>query len=106
MTGEMGWNDLKDYPEIMALAKKIQSSAKVAAEVRPFDVYQGPYIAIDFDSAPLRGTGKNKLGSWQAQVWYCSVPGHYVFDYRHNTTPHLTPAAVIKMVKELKERRK
>ena len=99
MTGEMGWNDLKDYPEILALAKKIKSGAKVAAEVRPFDVYQGPYIAVDMRSLPTR---KTRFGSWQIDVWYADVPGKFVMDYQHKFSKAMTASEIVKKVKEIK----
>jgi len=47
MTGEMSWADLKDYPDMLELVRRIRKEAGVAAQVRPFDKYQGPFIAVN-----------------------------------------------------------
>jgi hypothetical protein len=106
MTGEMGWSDLKDYPDILALAKRIQTGAKVAAEVRPFDVYQGPYIAVDLDCAPLRGTRPNRIGSWNLSVWYGELRGTWVIDYRHRREVVSSGTEAIRVIKTYKTKRK
>jgi|WetSurMetagenome_2_1015567.scaffolds.fasta_scaffold186671_2 hypothetical protein len=108
MTGEMGWDDLKNYPDIHRIARKIQSEAKVAAEVRPFDVYQGPYIAVNLDDLPLKGTGRNRLGLWQLKVWYGDsfMKGTWVIEYRGHFMEKITPANVVRIIKELKKTRK
>jgi hypothetical protein len=111
MAGEMSWEDIKDYPDMIALAKKIQSAVKIAAEVRPFDQYQGPFIAVNFDHAPLRksrGYSKNnRLTSWNAKVWYdmASISNDFVLEYRHHFSTG-TAKAVVKMIKKIKAERK
>ncbi len=46
MTGEMGWDDLKEYPDMMALTKTLKRN-DFDAQMLPFDVYQGPYIFVN-----------------------------------------------------------
>ena len=101
MTGEMGWNDLKEYPDIIALAKKIQLGAKVAAQVRPFDTYQGPFVAVDLDSSPVRNAQKTHFGSWNVEVWYTNIEGKFSVKYGGHTKP-LTPTEVVTKIKEIK----
>ena len=64
MTGEMSQDDLKDYPHMQALTKVIRKSG-YAAQLRPFDQYQGPYIAVSFTENP----GDKTVGSWNAEIW-------------------------------------
>lgn len=66
MTGEMSWADLKDYPDMLEMVRRIRKEAKVAAQLRPFDVYQGPYIAVNLTGSP----NTRKLASWNLEVWY------------------------------------
>ncbi len=104
MTGEMGWNEIKDYPEILALAKKIQSGAKVAAQVRPFDVYQGPFIAVDLDRSPVRNAQKARFGSWNIEVWYGDCVGVYAVRYK-GKFKHGGSADVVTFIKKIKAER-
>lgn len=108
MTGEMGWNDLKEYPDMLALAKKIQSGAKVAAQVRPFDVYQGPFIAVDLDRTPVRDAQKTRFGSWNLEVWYAEGyhPNFFVVEYKGKFERPSHPSGVVNTVKIIKSRRK
>jgi hypothetical protein len=100
MTGEMCWKDLESYPDMLALAKKIQSGAKVAAEVRPFDVYQGPFVAVNLNSGPLRGKGTNKIGSWQISIWYDDEwPGRFTLKYRNKHSKHNTSGNIVNIIK-------
>lgn len=105
MTGEMGWSDLKEYPDMLELAKSIQHSARVAAEVRPFDVYQGPRIAVDLDRAPVQGSSNNKLGSWNVEVWYGRLQRRYVIQYRGKHSAELTASNVVKEIRKMREER-
>lgn len=101
MTGEMGWDDIKDYPLLLALAKKIQRNAKVAAEVRPFDVYQGPFIAVNLYTPPLKGNARDRLGSWHVSIWYGTQAGTYIINYRNIITV-ATEKEVIRSIKQFK----
>ncbi len=105
MTGEMSWADLKHYPDLLSLASSIQKQAKVAAEVRPFDVYQGPFVAVNFDMPPLKGIGikKNQLGSWHAKIWYGSREGLFSLEYRNVPRGDMNRGTVVKMVKVIKK---
>lgn len=105
MTGEMGWGDLKDYPDMLELAKSIQHSVRVAAEVRPFDTYQGPRIAVDLDRAPVQGASHNKLSSWNAEVWYSRLQRRYVIQYRGKYSAELTARNVVKELRKMRELR-
>jgi hypothetical protein len=102
MTGEMGWNDLKEYPDMLALAKKIQSGAKVAAQVRPFDVYQGPFIAVDLDGAPVRNAQKTQFGSWNLEVWYGDQAHTFYVKWGSRSMDHLSERGVIQLIKDIK----
>ena len=101
MTGEMGWNDVKDYPDMIALAKKIQTGVKVGAQVRPFDTYQGPFVAVDLDRTPVRNAQKIQFSSWNVEVWYTYIVGKFTVKYAGHTKP-ITPAEVVKKIKEIK----
>ena len=107
MAGEMGWHDLKDYPDMLALAKKIQSGVKVAAAVYPFDVYQGPFIAVNFSASPIPGKidERGRLSSWNAEVWYAmdeSEPDTFIVRFKEDSGP-LDAQNVVYMLKDLKQ---
>ena len=46
MTGEMSEVDKEEYADWFKLAKEIREKAHMKAEVKPFDVYQGPYVYV------------------------------------------------------------
>jgi hypothetical protein len=104
MTGEMSWNDLKDYPDMIELTKEIQKQLKIGAELRPFDVYQGPFIAVDFDRLPLRKKGFNLLSSWQVDVWQDEYET-FAVEYKHEWYKELDSTDVIYLLMDFKEQR-
>lgn len=82
MTGEMGWKDLKDYPEMQELTKMLRQKAGVAAQLRPFDQYQGPYIAVNTSGSPsMKDLGMFDSKVWQAGCQTSSMSWLYVIEH-------------------------
>lgn len=78
MTGEMSWADLKEYTDMQELTRQIRKGAGVAAQLRPFDKYQGPFIAVNLNGSP----NTRKLGYWNLKVWYeGKYPDLFVVEY-------------------------
>lgn len=82
----MSREDLKDYPQFFKLAAKIRKNTKLKAEVRPFDVYQGPYIHVyDGKEHTVRIWGTEDEYLWfveertETQVGYI-VPENKLFE--------------------------
>jgi len=101
MTGEMSWDDLKDYPDMIRLTKCIQKQLKISAELRPFDQYQGPFIAIDLNGKPLRGKGRNEIGSWNVEVWQADYD-LYTVNHREKFSEPLFCQEIINYIADLK----
>ncbi|HQP71990.1 MAG TPA: hypothetical protein PLP90_04920 [Methanoculleus sp.] len=89
MTGEMGWDDLKEYPDMMALTKTLKRN-DFDAQMLPFDVYQGPYIFVN-------GVG--------AKVWHHEVGGRWLVEMgrrgNNGFSGPLTSREVVQLIKQL-----
>ena len=104
MTGEISYNDLKDYPDILNLARDIQKKVKVSAQVKPFDKYQGPYIAVCFDRKPIRKNSNYCIGFWNISVWQSSeFEDMYVMDWKNVFSSEMYADELIDKIKEIKE---
>ena len=104
MTGEMSWNDLSEYSDMQNLRKEIQKQLKIAAELRPFDVYQGPYIAVAFNRLPLKKKENNQLSSWQVDIWQDEYDT-FLVNYQHENYSGLSDVDVIYLLMVFKEKR-
>jgi len=103
MTGEMGWGDLKDYPDMLELVKQIRKGAGVAAQLRPFDKYQGPYIAVKLTGSPRT----LKVNGWDLEVWYeGKYPDLFVIEYKRKFTKPMWAEQVVDFIWKKKPKRK
>ncbi len=82
MTGEMGYEDLKDYPYWFELAKKIRDNTEFSTAVKPFDVYQGAFIAVRFERNGKFFRDGRKLTSWNIAIWGSESPNFWFVERR------------------------
>jgi hypothetical protein len=102
MTGEMSWADLKNYPDMLELVRKIRKEG-VAAQLRPFDVYQGPYIAVRLEGSPKT----RKVTGWDLEVWYEGKhPDLFVIEYKRKFTKPMWADQVVEFIWKKKPKRK
>jgi len=107
MTGEMSYEDLKDYPQMFEIAKKISkyfrgpNNERAKTAVKPFDVYQGPYVAIYFSEYSKFYKDGRDLGSWNAEIWFDNEDemGDILFIKYRNRYFYTTLKTVVKDLK-------
>lgn len=98
----MSYSDLKDYPDMIQLTKDIECQLDIGAQIKPFDVYQGPFIAVCFDSKPI-GENTQRLTYWNLSIWYSSeYPDMYIIEYKHKFSKSLFADEIIEKLYKIK----
>lgn len=112
MAGEMTESDVtpEAYPEMFQLADDLRKILKVNVQPRPFDQYQGPYLAVGIDMRAGHGTYAPLISlPGVVRIWYGSVPMTWTLEANGtaaSVTENMTTESLFRELKSMQRQDK